>query len=260
MKIPAWAVMWGLAVAVFAACKAWTLFRHRTGSVGRRLAYLSLWPGMDAEAFLDPAIRPAPPRAAEWLFAIGKTAFGAALVWLVAPRIEATMAKGWIGLVGIVFILHFGTFHVSSLAWRAAGIQAVPLMKAPILSATLGELWGRRWNLGFHDLAREFVYEPLAPRVGSKAAAFAVFLASGLVHDLVISVPAGGGWGLPTAYFLLQGVGVLAERSTAGRAMGFGRGVAGRLLAVAFAVGPMYWLFHPWFVRNVFVPFLEVIA
>src|SRR5688572_16666478 len=252
MTIPAWAAMWGLAVAVFAACKVWTWSRHRkTGPVGRQLAYLFLWPGMDAAAFLDPAIRPTPPRGAEWLFGIAKTAMGAALVWIFAPRIEQTMLRGWVGLMGMVFILHFGTFHLASLAWRSVGIQAVPLMKAPILSATLGELWGRRWNLGFHDVARDMVFEPLAPKVGSKVAALAVFLASGLVHDLVISVPAGGGWGLPTAYFLLQGAGVLLERKLR---------LTNRVFAIVVAVAPMYALFHPPFVRNVFLPFMKAVG
>ena len=85
---------------------------------------------------------------------------------------------------------------------------------------------------------------------------FATFIASGLVHDLVISVHAAGGYGLPTAYFAAQGAALLLERSSLGRAWGLGRGLAGRAFAAACVVAPLPWLFHPTFVRNVVVPLL----
>jgi alginate O-acetyltransferase complex protein AlgI len=247
-----WVWMWALAAAIFAACKGFTWARNRAGGFGARdAAYLFLWPGMDARAFLDKSRRPSPPRTAEWLFAAAKTALGAALVWIAAPLATRPLLKGWIGLLGVIFVLHFGTFHLASLAWRRAGVQAEPIMRAPILSSSLGDLWGKRWNLGFHDVARVFIYAPLAPRLGAAGAALAVFVASGLVHDLVISVPAGGGYGLPTAYFAVQGLGVLVERKLR---------FTSRIFAILIAAGPAFWLFHPPFVRNVFLPFLEAIS
>ena len=36
---------------------------------------------------------------------------------------------GPIGMVGAIFMLHFGLFHLLSLAWRHAGVNAVPLMR-----------------------------------------------------------------------------------------------------------------------------------
>ena len=245
-----WVLMWGLAVGIFAACKFLTLARARAAGE-RTVAYLFLWPGMDARAFLDTRHRPPPPTVREWVYAILKTELGFAMVWVWARHVEEPMLRGWIGLVGFIFILHFGLFHLVSLAWRAAGVQAEPLMKAPISSASLGELWGKRWNLGFHDLAREFIFAPVSRRFGAGWASFAVFLASGLVHDLVISVPAGGGYGLPTAYFLLQWAGVAAERKLR---------FASRIFTIVIALGPVYWLFHPPFVRNVFLPFMKGIG
>jgi len=88
-------------------------------------------------------------------------------------------------------------------------------------------------------------------------ATLAVFAISGLMHELVISLPAHGGYGLPTAYFILQGFGVLVERSRLGRRIGLGRGLRGWLFTLACAAGPAFWLFHPTFVRNVILPMLR---
>ena len=170
------------------------------------------------------------------------------------------LLKGWIGMAGLIFILHFGFFHLAALAWQRAGVQAAPIMHAPVLARSLRDFWSHRWNLGFKNLAHDLLFQPLAPRVGASAAGFAVFLASGLVHDLVISVPAGGGYGLPTGYFALQGLGVLIERSPAGRGFGLGRGLGGRIYMALFAAGPGVALFHPTFVREVMLPFMAAIG
>lgn len=86
------------------------------------------------------------------------------------------------------------------------------------------------------------------------------FLASGLIHDLVISVPARAGYGLPTAYFVLQGCGVLAERSATGIRLGLGRGITGWLWMALLTGGPAYWMFHPAFALRVMGPFLRAIG
>lgn len=85
----------------------------------------------------------------------------------------------------------------------------------------------------------------------------AVFLTSGLIHDFVISIPARAGYGLPTLYFLLQGIGVLFERSTVGKKLQLGRGAAGRIFAAVVTVGPLGLLFPPPFIERVVVPMLH---
>ena len=259
-----WVLMWTMALALYAGCKWLTWQRARIiGSlVWRDWAYLFLWPGMDASAFLGDRKRAARPTATAWLTASAETVLGAFLLWGMAGRIPVThpLLRGWTGMFGVVFLLHFGVFQLSALTWQRLGINAPPLMCAPILAKSLTDFWGRRWNSAFHRLAHDLVFKPLHRRVGSGLATLAVFVVSGLVHDLLISVPARGGYGLPTTYFLLQGTGLRFERSRTGRAFGLGRGIRGRLFAAAVAAGPVIFLFHPIFIRNVILPMLHAIG
>jgi alginate O-acetyltransferase complex protein AlgI len=139
-------------------------------------------------------------------------------------------------------------------------VDARPLMNWPVVSASLSEFWGRRWNTAFRDLAHRFLFRPLAGRLGPRAGLAAGFLFSGAVHDLVISAPAGGGYGLPTLYFVVQGLGLLAERSRAGRRLRLDGGWRGRGFTALVVVGPAFGLFHPPFVRGVVLPFLAAIG
>jgi hypothetical protein len=107
--------------------------------------------------------------------------------------------------------------------WQSLGVKAEPIMSAPLRSTSLGEFWGKRWNLGFRQLAHELIFRPLHRTLGPNTAGFLVFAVSGLIHDLVISLPARGGYGLPTLYFLLQGTGVTVERSRSVSASDWGR-------------------------------------
>jgi len=83
-------------------------------------------------------------------------------------------------------------------------------------------------------------------------ATLAAFLVSGLIHELVISLPAGADYGLPTAYFLLQGIGILTERALPQ--------IRGQIFTIVITAVPVFWLFHPPFVRNVILPFMEALG
>lgn len=256
--------MWVLSFAIFAALKWMTWWTARTQvmpSFGRSIAYLAAWPGMDAEAFLDSDHQATRPTASQWLWASAKTVLGVMLLWIVARRIpvEYSLLRGWIGLFGLIFLLHFGSFHLIALFWQANGIDAKPIMSNPAASTTLSEFWGKRWNLGFRQLAHEFIFRPLLRRTGATAAGFSVFFASGLIHDLVISLPARGGYGLPTTYFLIQGLGVIFERSAFAARIGLKRKLPARIFTLLVAAGPVFWLFHPPFVQRVILPFMHAI-
>jgi hypothetical protein len=217
---------------------------------------------MEAQEFFENAAEKKHIPTSEWFAGVGKTLSGIALIWTGARLVSLRhpLFGGWVGMVGLVLLLHFGTFHLIALAWQRSGIPVKPIMQRPLASRSLSELWGKRWNLGYRKLSHTLVFLPLRKRFGLVAGALGAFLASGLLHDLVISVPARAGYGLPTAYFLAQGLGVLIERSQAGRRFGLGRGTKGLLWTALIAISPLYALFHPWFVMRVIVPFLSAIA
>lgn len=263
-ELPPWFFMWSLAFAIFAGLKWITWWKARSRiphSVGRSVAYLTAWPGMDGEAFLDSRKEVHAPQFREWMWALTKTLFGAELLWQIARRVpeSQTLARGWVGLLGLVCLLHFGSFHLIALFWQALGIDAEPIMSKPILSKTLSEFWGKRWNLGFRQLAYDLVFRPMHRTTGVAVASLLVFLISGFIHDLVISLPARGGYGLPTAYFILQGVGVTLDRSTLGKRLHLQRGLSAWLFMFVVAAVPVFWLFHPPFVTRVVLPFMHAI-
>jgi len=275
--MPAWIAMATLAGAEFFMLKFATLHGRGTRAAPRRVAgYLFAWPGMNAAAFLAsgesrstgslPVLpdrkRADCPRYGELACALAKLVGGLALAgWAVLHAIEASpLLVGWIGMLGIIFTLHFGVFHVVSWLWRAAGVDAPPIMRAPMAATSLTEFWGERWNVAFAESARRFIVRPLARRIGVRRAGLAVFVASGLVHETVISLPARGGWGGPTVYFLLHAFGVALEKSAWGVRVGLGRGVRGWLWTFLFTAAPLPLLFHAPFVGNVIVPLYRSLA
>jgi hypothetical protein len=215
---------------------------------------------MNAKEFLDTAAVPPKVSTREWSSAVSKTFFGAALIWIVVRRFPQPMLAAWVGMMGLIILLHFGVFHLLSVVWRSAGVCAEPIMQRPLQARSLSDFWGRRWNLGFRQLSYGWIFKPLQKTAGVAVAMLCAFLASGLIHDLVISLPARGGYGLPTAYFMIQGVGVLVERSPFGARIGLGKGIVGWVWMALLTAGPAYWLFHPWFAMRVILPFLRAIG
>jgi Membrane bound O-acyl transferase family len=261
---PGWAKMWLLAGVIFVACKwlTWRRMPNLAAPLWRQAGYLAAWPGMDAATFFDARLRPARPTLGEWLLATGNLAIGSGLLYGVARRVPALhpLLTAWIGIVGLVLVVHFGIFHLLSCGWRRVGVEARPLMNWPITATSASDFWRRRWNTAFHDLAHRFMFRPLAPYLGGAGALWAGFLASGLIHDLVISLPAAGGYGGPTLYFLVQAAAILVERSRLGRRCGLGMGLRGWLFNTAAVTAPLPLLFHEPFLTRVIVPLLRAIG
>ena len=283
--LPGWVRMWLTAGAFFFGFKLITLWRVGplvAASIGRRLAYVFGWVGMDAEEFLAPAGRGRIAPRGEWVRAGRSLAAGVVCVWLVAGLVPPAWprTRAWIGLIGLIWTLHFGLFHFLAIGWRALGITATPIMDSPTRSTSLAEFWGRRWNRVFRELSHGLIFQPLRRRMGggrwagpetcptgsrgrnaaNAVALLAAFLFSGVIHDLVISVPAGGGYGLPTIYFAIQGLGVWFERSRPGRGVGLGGGRLGWAFTLAATAAPVGLLFHEPFLIRTALPMLEALG
>jgi hypothetical protein len=262
-SLPPWLYMWKLAFAIYFSLKWLTWWGERADvshTPLRSAAYLFAWPGMDAAAFLGGA-RVRKPGSSLWGWALAKTCMGMLLMWVCARHVPANLPllRGWVGLLALILLLHFGSFELIALAWQAAGVNAEAIMQQPLSSKSLSEFWGKRWNLGFRQLSHEFVFRPLHKIAGPQAAMLLVFLISGLIHESVISLPARAGYGLPTAYFVLQGFGVVIERSRIGRRLGLQGGVSGWAFMAVVTAAPAFWLFHPPFVIRVALPFMHAI-
>jgi len=266
-QLPPWVFLWLMAISIFGGCK-WVTWRRalKTGlkpSIPRSLGYLVLWPGMDAMSFLDPKAtvkkgKMLYPRGA-LISGFSSIVVGGLLIWVATiVVILRPEVAGWMTMTGIVLILHFGLFKLLALLWQQAGIPVIPVMCQPLKSSSLAEFWSGRWNTAFTGLVHDLALRPLARRLGINGAIIGVFLISGLVHELVISLPAQGGLGLPTGYFVLQGLGVILARE--GRRWGLNKGIRGRIYTALFTVGPVYWLFHPLFVQKVILPMLAAIV
>ena len=263
-RLPSWAFMWLLAFSIYGGLKWLTWRKWRTQiphAAWRSAAYLLAWPGMDAKSFLDDETTISSPRISAWLKAIFVTALGLLLFCVGARTLPANqlLLQGWVGMLGVVLTLHFGVFKLLALFWQSMGVNAVPIMSAPLLSKSLGEFWGRRWNLGFRDLAYQFVFVPAGKKFGTGGASFLVFIVSGLIHDLVISLPARGGYGLPTLYFAIQGAATALERTPAGKRLGLHQAWRSRLFMVAVAAVPAFLLFHRPFVLRVIIPCMKAV-
>ena len=256
---PSWVVMWSLAFAIYCGCK-WLTWR-RTLVVGvpawRHIAYLLAWPGLDAAAFLRES--EPPPDRNEWIRGAVNLVAGLILFFGIGRLVLRwnVYAAGWVGMVGVALCLHFGSFLLLSCGWRRAGARARPLMNRPLVSESLSEFWGRRWNTAFRDLTHRFLFRPLTRRIGVRAGLAGGFVFSGVVHDLVISWPAAAGYGGPTLFFAIQGAGMLIERSNVGHEIGLGRGVRGWTFSILALVLPAPLLFHRPFVEGIVIPFMH---
>lgn len=170
-----------------------------------------LWPGMAPES-LSTRGKALDTDALPFARGLGFLYAGLALMILTALSPLPAAVTGWTTLAALLLICHFGLSEIMTSAMRLSGRGVRPLFDRPLAARTLNEFWTRRWNLAFVELDRRLFLPALLKRFGYRGAILAVFLISGLLHEMAISYPSGGGWGLPFCYFAIQGLLVLLER------------------------------------------------
>ncbi len=259
--------MWPLAGALWLAVKWLSVVDADRAAISVPLQslvyYFCLYPNTDAWNFFSASVSKRKPVIREWLSGCINLSLGIVLIYGVVrfAHHASPLLAGWTGMIGLVLVLHFGVLKVIALAWQNAGRGATLLMCAPLRANSVAEFWGRRWNTGFSQPARRLLFEPLGKRIGVGLATLCVFAISGLLHELVISLPARGGFGGPMAYFLVQAAALQLERSQFGTRLALSRSSwRGRLFALIAAAGPAFWLFPPPFIERVMLPFLRAMG
>ena len=236
--------MLAIIVVLFATMKVVVLAMSPPLPPARLIAFL-FWPGMRPAVFAAPRRELGGVREhlLRGLRNIGCGAVLLAVAISMARHLPLAAAIA-VGLPAISLILHFGIFPIATAAWRAAGFDVDDVFRKPWRSKSLAEFWSRRWNAGFSEMLAVIVSRPVTQRFGRRASIFAAFLASGVLHELAISVPARGGYGLPTLYFALHGVLVAL-------------GLRGRVATMLAVVLPLPLLFHAPFMRAVVMPIFQ---
>lgn len=231
-----------------------------TLSPARWFAFAAAWPGMRPGLFASLGSHPLPGgwrlvRTGLIRLAMGALLFFAARrAWAAGSVFIATA----LALPALSLMLHFGIFNLLAGGWRLLGARCDTLFKAPLRSRSLTEFWGRRWNLAFSEMTALGIYRPLEPRVGRPAAIVTAFFASGLLHEIAISLPVNRGFGLPLSYFALHGLLRLAEQrlERAGHPV-WRRAGLGRAWTLFWLVVPLPILFHRPFLAGVVWPLLS---
>lgn len=254
------AVMGIVAVGLFLVLKVLT-FLSQTHSEGRwydLLAWCFATPTLNAADFLTGRRPGAAVRwRSEFQLPLAFVIFGLATLIYVVPvlKSQSPVLAGYAAIAALLSVLHFGLLHLVVSFWNLAGFKLRPLMNAPWASSSVTEFWGQRWNTAFRDLVHRHAFLPILRRHGQTCALFTVFLASGLIHELAISVPARAGYGGPTLYFLIQAVAVLVERRFPGSHSVQARTVR-RITTWIILLLPVPLLFHPPFRDRVILALL----
>ena len=169
---------------------------------------------------------------------------GAWLVWAMEWRQILIM------FIPMSLGFHFGALRVLKGGLRAAGFPVRTLFPNVLETHGIGDFWSRRWNVGYSQMMQRLVGRPVEALAGRNAGTMAIFVASGLLHELAITLPVRSGFGLPTGYFILHGILALLEKWR-GRAFG-------KIPALLAVVLPLGLLFPPAFQSGVIARCLGV--
>ena len=99
-------------------------------------------------------------------------------------------------------------------------------------------------------MMQRVVGRPIEGIFGRKAGVFGVFLISGLLHEVAITLPVNSGHGLPTAFFTVHGLLVLLEGKL--------ERPLGRVPALLAVGVPLGFLFPPEFQSGVIERCLQI--
>ena len=242
--------MFGICCVLLASMKAlvyaeWA--RVQKLSIGNYLIFATCWFGMDPASFRKRK------HGLSWRRDLGAgmalTSIGLIASWLVWELGLYRIGGIWALFIPMSLAFHFGILRLMKAGIRLAGYPVRTLFPNVLVARGIGDFWSRRWNVGYSQMMQRLVGRPVGRVAGRSAGTMAVFIGSGILHELAITLPVRNGYGLPTLYFTAHGLLVLAE-SKWGKSIGR----APSLLAVAI---PIFLLFPPAFQYEVILEILS---
>lgn len=239
--------MFALIIVLFTGMKVVTAQATKFAfSLKRWLLYSLGWAGMDPKVFFS---RSGLSEQAKPLLRSGSKnlLLGLSGLMLLSYATHSyplsSSASGFWGvslllLISLSLVLHFGLLNINAGLLNLWGYPAYKLFRAPLKSKSLGEFWGKRWNIAFTEMTSITVYKPLNRATDPKTAPFIAFLLSGLLHEVALTLSVQKKYGGPIFYFMLHGVLVVAERAF------FRNQKPERLWCLFWLVVPLPLLFH----------------
>lgn len=157
---------------------------------------------------------------------------------------------GWAGVI-LRMICALTLFHglmdfvcqLHRFFYALAGLDVPHNQRRPILSRTVREFWGVRWNRLVSEWLGRYVFQPFNRHGWPRLGLFATFLASAAIHFWLIVVPLEVAAAISMAsYFVLHGGIALAELRLRPRGW---PGAAARAWTIFAVVGPSPLLIEP---------------
>lgn len=165
-------------------------------------------------------------------------------------QVRSGAVTGWSGamlrLVCALALVHGLMDFVTQLHrffYALGGLDVPPNQRRPILSRTVREFWGVRWNRLVSEWLGQFAFQPFNRRGWTKLGILATFIVSAAIHFWLAIVPLDLKSALSMAsYFVLHGAIVLAELRLRPRRWPVAAARAWTIFAV---VGPSPLLYEP---------------
>ncbi len=173
---------------------------------------------------------------------------------LVGAMIAVTRLSGISGFAYLVAwivctatMVYTGADLLSDLlrvVYLALGVDVPTVQRNPILSRSLAEFWGQRWNLVVGGWLREFMFDPLARRRHPRLGLAAAFGGSAGIHAWLVGALGTSAALMMVAYFFLQGTALFVEARLGLR---HAPPAVGRLWTIIVLLVPLPLLLGPWF-------------
>jgi hypothetical protein len=212
-EYPLWRAIDALCVVAAVVRGSDLVFLRRTTTARERLVHALLV----IDSFTLRRVRPAfaAGSAIRMLSFTALLLVGRAIAFDLAPRLGSEplrLATRWLG--GLVFVYSFtdAVYGSLPLLHNAVGWRLPVVHRDPILSCSVREFWGNRWNRIIGAWLSARFYRPMAKRGAPALGMTLAFVVSAIVHGY-IALPALGVVQacVATGFFLVQGAFALVE-------------------------------------------------